>query len=142
MQGSEVKSRLLLAAVLAGASALAGPVLADEAWKQGNSKAAGLEQCVEPTDWMRRNHMELIKHQRYKTVHQGVRIESKSLAGCVYCHVQYDAAAKPIAINSDGQFCDRCHDYAAVTLDCFQCHATVPTSETNYGAGAGEGIQR
>jgi len=142
MHGSEVKIRLLLAMFLAGASVLAGAAPAEEdAWKQGNSKAAGLEHCVEPTAWMRRNHMELIKHERNLTVHQGVRVESKSLAGCIKCHVQYDAAAKPIAINSDEQFCDMCHDYAAVTLDCFQCHATVPTSETDYGAGAGEGDQ-
>jgi len=138
MYGSEVKIRLLLAAVLAGACALAGAA-PDEDWKQGNSKAAGLEHCVRSTDYMRRNHMELIKHERTETVHHGVRIESKSLAGCIKCHVQYDAAAKPIPINSEEQFCDMCHEYAAVTLDCFQCHATVPTPETDYGARAGEG---
>jgi hypothetical protein len=31
------------------------------------------EQCVEPVEFMRRNHMELILHQRDETVHRGIR---------------------------------------------------------------------
>lgn len=29
-------------------------------------------------------------------------------------------------VNSPGQFCASCHRFAAVSLDCFQCHATTP----------------
>jgi hypothetical protein len=94
---------------------------------EGSSKAAKLTQCVEPTDFMRRNHMELIKHQRHETVHEGVRATNHGLAGCIDCHVQYDAGGQPIPVNASGQFCDSCHQYAAVQLDCFQCHATIPT---------------
>ena len=36
---------------------------------------------------MRRNHMELIKHQRDATVHDGIRGTKHSLAGCIDCHV-------------------------------------------------------
>ena len=144
MRYKSVLERILAAlAATAGALALAGPATAAEDWRQGNSEAAGLEQCVRPTEWMRRNHMELIKHQRNETVHLGIRDEDSSLAGCVDCHVQYDGGGEPIPINSQDQFCHSCHQFTAVTLDCFQCHATVPTPETDYGEDAGrEGDQR
>jgi hypothetical protein len=143
MHGSVLSKGLWAVLVLAGAAALVRPALAghgqEEAWRKGNSKAAGLQHCVMPTEWMRRHHMELIKHERTLTVHEGIRKERFSLAGCVKCHVQYDAAHKPIAINSEGQFCDVCHEYAGASLDCFQCHARVPTPETDYGAHAEKG---
>lgn len=93
------------------------------------SKAASLENCVEPTEYMRRNHMEVIRHQRDTTVYGGIRSTKHSLAGCVECHVGYDAQHKPVGIDADGQFCAACHDYAAVQLNCFDCHATVPEGE-------------
>lgn len=94
-----------------------------------SSKAARLENCVEPTEYMRRNHMEVIRHQRDTTVYGGIRSTKHSLAGCVECHVGYDAQHKPVGIDGDGQFCAACHDYAAVKLNCFDCHATVPEGE-------------
>jgi hypothetical protein len=93
-----------------------------------SSRAAGLDNCVEPTEYMRRNHMEVIRHQRDTTVYGGIRSTKHSLAGCVECHVGYDQQ-QPVAINDDGQFCAACHSYAAVTLNCFDCHATVPEGE-------------
>jgi hypothetical protein len=92
----------------------------------GSAKAAKLTHCVEPTSFMRRNHMELIKHQRDVTVHQGVRDTRYSLAGCIDCHVQYDIQGKAVPVNAEDQFCDRCHDWLAVRPDCFQCHSPVP----------------
>jgi hypothetical protein len=91
------------------------------------SKGDG-QQCVEPTDVMRRNHMNFLLHQRDATVHQGVRTTKHSLTGCVDCHVQQDAQGKAIPVNAPGQFCESCHQYAAVSLDCFECHATTPDS--------------
>ena len=44
------------------------------------SQAAKEQRCVEPTDFMRRNHMEVIKHQRDATVHDGIRSTKHSLA--------------------------------------------------------------
>ena len=43
-------------------------------------------QCVEPTDLMRRDHMKLLKHQRDKTMHQGIRTKPHSLNECISCH--------------------------------------------------------
>jgi hypothetical protein len=123
-------TRRLLTVLLAGAfAALAGTAGADANWKQtGNSKATKLDQCVRPTPEIRRNHMALLKHQRDVTVHQGVRKTPDALAGCIDCHVNSDGQGKPIAVDGEGQFCAACHSFAAVHLDCFQCHATVPTS--------------
>jgi hypothetical protein len=86
--------------------------------------------CVKPTEWMRRNHMEFIQHQRDRTVHQGIRIQKDSLANCVDCHARYDVNQKPVAVNAPGEFCNRCHSYAAVNITCFQCHSKAPGTET------------
>jgi hypothetical protein len=94
-----------------------------------SSQAAKVENCVEPTEYMRRNHFELIEHQRDETVYGGIRGTKHSLSGCVSCHVGYDDAGTPVEINADGQFCNQCHDYAAVDMNCFDCHATVPEGE-------------
>jgi hypothetical protein len=90
------------------------------------SKAAHLESCVAPTPFMRRNHMELILHQRHVTVHEGIRATKDSLSGCVACHVKYDEEHRPVPVNAEGQFCESCHELMAVDLTCFGCHATVP----------------
>ncbi len=96
----------------------------------GSSKAAKLSQCVEPTDFMRRDHMELIKHQRDETVRQGIRKTDHSLHGCIDCHAQLDKDGQPVPVNAPGQFCSGCHEYTAVQMNCFQCHATVPQGDS------------
>lgn len=90
------------------------------------SKAAGLDACVEPTDYMRRNHMELIEHQRDETVHGGIRSTKHSLADCVACHVSAGPQGQAQPIQEQDQFCGACHAYTAVTMNCFGCHASVP----------------
>ncbi|MBK1723177.1 sulfur reduction protein DsrJ [Thiocystis violacea] len=90
------------------------------------SRAAELDSCVEPTERMRRMHFEFIKHQRISTVHQGIRGTKYSLEGCVDCHISYDAKSQPQPINRSDQFCGACHAYAAVDLNCFDCHASIP----------------
>lgn len=94
-----------------------------------SSRAARETSCVEPAETMRRRHMEFIRHQRDITVRGGVRGTKYSLSGCVACHAGYDRAGEPVPINARGQFCNACHRYAAVTLNCFDCHATIPAGE-------------
>lgn len=103
-------------------------VLADEAQRYvtAGSPAAGLSACVQPTPFMRRNHMELIQHQRDATVHHGVRGTRHSLAACIECHVSTGRDGHPVAVNAEHQFCQACHAFAAVKVDCFDCHASVP----------------
>lgn len=91
-----------------------------------NSKAAGLQQCVEPTEFMRKNHMELLLHQRDQTMYQGIRTTEHSLVECISCHAEKDPEGNFVAINAKDQFCQSCHVATAVSIDCFQCHATKP----------------
>jgi len=94
------------------------------------SEAAQLDSCVEPTDFMRRNHMEVIEHQRDETVHDGIRSTKHSLASCIECHARYDADNTPVPVNAEGQFCIACHEFAAVRMNCFGCHANIPMQPT------------
>ena len=82
--------------------------------------------CVEDTDFMRRNHIELLNHQRDKTVLKGARSEQYSLVECLDCHAVFGPDATPVTTASPKHFCRSCHDYAAVSIDCFQCHASRP----------------
>lgn len=108
------------------------------------SKAAGLDACVEPTETMRRMHMEFIKHQRVITVHEGIPATKYSLSGCVDCHVSVGADGQAVPVNAPGQFCNACHAYAAVNLNCFDCHANVPNggpvSEAGLAAHQAAGV--
>ena len=72
-------------------------------------KAKG-ESCIRPTEWMRRNHMDFLKHRRGQTVREGLRIRSESLLKCAECHQSHE------------QFCDQCHGYVSAAPDCFECH--------------------
>jgi len=89
------------------------------------------EQCVADTDFMRRNHMRLLIHQRDATVLEGIRDEPFSLIECVDCHAQTAANGETRRIDAKGQFCQSCHAYAAVKIDCFTCHAAVPDSSSS-----------
>ena len=123
-----VPGQIRISMLLAAACVFAAAAVADPMWRQnGNSKAAREGgQCVRPTDWMRRNHMDLIQHDRDVTVHQGVRTVDGSLSECISCHVNRDDTGSPVPVNGPDQFCAGCHEYTGTTLDCFSCHSTVP----------------
>lgn len=80
------------------------------------------DKCVEPTEEMRRNHMKYILHQRDKTMHQGIRTTKYSLKNCIDCHA--DPKTNTV-LGKDG-FCESCHVYASVSIDCFSCHSPSP----------------
>ncbi|MCF8178171.1 MAG: hypothetical protein K9J74_06650 [Sulfuritalea sp.] len=81
-------------------------------------KVAKPGKCIAPTDEMRRNHMEMLKHQRDRTLRQGIRGEPVTLNGCIECH----ASTKTGSVLGEDNFCQSCHAYVAVKLDCFECH--------------------
>lgn len=85
-------------------------------------------QCVEDPAFMRRNHMLLLKHQRVDTLRGGVRTGKYSLQGCIECHASQTTNS---VSSSETNFCQSCHNYAAVSLDCFGCHANKPASVTS-----------
>ncbi|HED13690.1 MAG TPA: Hdr-like menaquinol oxidoreductase cytochrome c subunit [Gammaproteobacteria bacterium] len=88
------------------------------------------KQCVQPKSIMRREHFNFLYHQRDETMRRGIRTKRYSLVNCVSCHAQKDAKQQYIPINEKGQFCSSCHEYTAVKIDCFECHATVPVSKS------------
>lgn len=122
----------LLLALAVALFAMAGISSADSDWsdwKDGTSLAATeAKSCVRDAAFMRRNHMEVIKHARIDTVRKGVRGVDGSLSECIACHVNNDDKGAPIPVNQEGQFCEACHHYVGVALDCYQCHSTVPVN--------------
>jgi hypothetical protein len=77
------------------------------------------KQCVEPTPYMKTNHMTLLNEWRDQVVRQGVRytraIDGKvyemSLSNtCMNCH------------SNKSEFCDQCHAYMDVNPYCWDCH--------------------
>ncbi|KAF0099528.1 MAG: hypothetical protein FD187_2175 [bacterium] len=94
------------------------------------------EKCVEDTQFMRRNHMELLKHQRDDTMRKGIRTTKHSLKGCVECHAGSQSGS--VAAGKD-DFCMACHVYTGTRLDCWDCHATKPGKQSFFGTGAAAG---
>jgi hypothetical protein len=127
--------RSIFAAALAMACAAGGMALAQQA-KQPLPPAGRTpvpvphkgkgDRCVAPTEWMRRNHMTVLNHQRDRTVHEGIRTKQFSLKGCVECHAVPGRDGEPVGAADPRHFCRSCHDYAAVAIDCFECHASRP----------------
>jgi hypothetical protein len=75
--------------------------------------------CVLPVAEMRAAHMQVLDDWRTRVVRGGEHVTRTSqgrevrmsLTGtCLGCHAQKT------------EFCDKCHDYAAVKLACFDCH--------------------
>ena len=125
---------LLLGMVMPG---YAGDSLLPEI-PEAQDRYSDTQGCVEPTADMRKNHMEYILHQRDETMHRGVRTKQYSLVECINCHVS-DAPEAP-RVSSQEHFCNSCHTYAAVSIDCFQCHADRPvkTSGTHRMPATGQ----
>jgi hypothetical protein len=101
---------------LAGAAVAAPPLPAVPRATPGT-------QCVEDPAQMRSHHMEYLKHQRDATVHGGIRGARYSLKECVACHASTPTGSVAAA---PGDFCVACHQYAAVKIDCFECHTGKP----------------
>jgi hypothetical protein len=85
------------------------------------------KKCVMPTDWMRANHMQMLVDWRegvVRTKEQKVKASRgrdyvtpdgktylASLSNtCMECH------------SNKKEFCDKCHNYAAVAPNCWGCH--------------------
>jgi hypothetical protein len=105
---------LAVCASLGGLAQAAEPVI---------PKAKG-ERCVEDNRTMRTSHMDLLKHQRDLTVREGVRGAKHALRDCLTCHAVPDAKGQTVGIEDSRHFCNVCHGYAAVRIDCFECHAS------------------
>jgi len=89
-------------------------------------------ECIAPAEEMRRNHMEMLKHQRDRTMRQGIRGEKSSLNECINCH----ASKTTGSVTGKGGFCESCHSYAAVKLECWDCHQPKAGKKHAEAAGA------
>ena len=79
----------------------------------------GQKQCVEATEYMRKNHVDLLIRWRDWVVRDGdldyIASDGKQYTisltlTCLKCHSNKD------------KFCDRCHDYLRVSPRCWDCH--------------------
>ncbi len=82
--------------------------------------------CIADPNFMRVNHMDMMKHDRDETMLLGDRGIKFSLKQCVECHAVAGPDSEPVSYKSEKHFCRVCHDYAAVKIDCFQCHNSKP----------------
>ena len=80
-------------------------------------------QCIAEPATMRRDHPAMLEHQRDATVRGGIRGNKASLKDCIACHA---SPASGSVAKAETNFCVSCHQYAAVRIDCFDCHATRP----------------
>ena len=120
-----IPTAVLLATLLAAPfSVLAGP-------PKPTIKIENPGQCIAPAGEMRTNHMEMLKHQRDRTMRQGIRGEKASLNECISCHA---SKATGSVIGKEG-FCQECHSYTAVKLDCWDCHQPKPGQKHAGAAG-------
>jgi len=85
------------------------------------------KQCIEPTQYMKDNHMDLLDEWRESVVREGIRTYVASdgqkydmrLTGtCMDCH------------SNKAEFCDQCHNYVGVEPNCWDCHV-APGEETS-----------
>jgi nitrate reductase gamma subunit len=72
------------------------------------------------------NHPRFLFSYRTGFVHHGIQTPGDNLERCVTCHVVKDTAGQPVSADSPKFFCRACHDKAAVSIDCFECHNSRP----------------
>jgi hypothetical protein len=81
--------------------------------------AMQVKQCVEPKEFMRAEHMQLLNNWRDEVVRNGNRIYVSSNGNsytislqntCMKCH------------SNKKEFCDKCHNYMSVKPYCWSCH--------------------
>ena len=115
-------------ALLAAGLGITSPAHAGDVPLPKPAKAFKGEQCVEPADVMRRNHFDYLKHQRDETLREGIRGQKYGLNECIDCHAVTSPDVAGGKLRTLKPFCKECHDYAAVSIDCFSCHtgAAVP----------------
>jgi len=115
---------VLICAVLIGATSLA--MAQERSALLPDIPAATGDPHQEGSEYWRRNHMDLMRHDRDLTLRDGEREIGASLKGCFDCHAAKDDAGQVVTYENEGHFCRTCHDYVAVQVDCFMCHRSTP----------------
>jgi len=123
--------KTLLVSVLMMAALLVSPSFA-EGLLPSIPTALG-EPHPEGNEYWRVNHPALLNHSRDETVIDGLRDVDASIKTCVACHAVEGPDAAPVTFDSPEHICSTCHEYAAVKIDCFQCHNSRP-EEADWAA--------
>jgi hypothetical protein len=63
--------------------------------------------------------MEMLKHQRDRTLRARASAASRPRSTPASCHASKKTGS---VLGSKENFCQSCHSYAAVKLDCWDCH--------------------
>jgi len=80
------------------------------------------KQCVESTEFMRAEHMQMLDTWRTEAVRDGAVSYTSSTGqvyevslqnGCLECH------------SNRSEFCDSCHNYVGVDPNCWDCHTDL-----------------
>lgn len=95
------------------------------------------EECVRPVEEMRRDHPDILAEGKREAVREGIRRDDQSLRACIECHVAPTEDRVSRGAEDDGHFCVNCHEYTAVSIDCFQCHAERPAESAGFAADHG-----
>jgi [DsrC]-trisulfide reductase subunit J len=98
-------------------------------------KATG-EPHAEGNEYWRKNHPDLLRHDRDLTVRDGEREIGASLKSCFECHAATDDQGTVLTAASPNHFCSACHQYVAVKIDCFVCHRSTPDGVDEYESQA------
>ena len=97
---------------------------------------------AEGNEYWRKNHMNLMRHDRDLTMREGERDIEASLKGCFDCHAAKDSDGAIVSYESEKHFCRTCHDYVAVKVDCFMCHRSTPEGVDKPSDHGSLGLQR
>jgi len=92
------------------------------------------KQCVAPVEYMRTSHMNLLIDWREKVVRAGARDYAAS--GGKHYNMSLTPTCLEQCHGAKADFCDRCHNYEAVSPPCWNCHLDsqpVPRSDTGGG---------
>jgi len=117
--------KYIVSGLLIFLAVLASPGLWNIATGKANAQpnpvlATQEKECVEPVDFMRAEHPQLLADWREHVVRTGDRTYTSSTGKkfemsltktCLDCH------------SNKTEFCDSCHAYAAVKPTCWDCHS-------------------
>ncbi|CAG0123949.1 hypothetical protein RHDC2_00282 [Rhodocyclaceae bacterium] len=112
---------VMLAICIATSALTSAPVFAADESPMPKLDIGKGGKCVDDPKFMRKNHMDVLKHQRDETMRQGIRGGKYSLAACVDCHA---SKKNNSVLGSNENFCQGCHAYVEVKIDCFECHSS------------------
>jgi hypothetical protein len=82
---------------------------------------AGEKQCVEPAEFMRAQHMQMLMSWRDEVVREDKHIYASKAYGKSY-DISLSGTCLAQCHQDKAEFCDRCHNYSGVSPNCWSCH--------------------